>query len=439
MRMLGAPSIKLDRADAFGETTAMHRGSCLCQSVQYEIAGELGAFGYCHCTSCRKASGSAHAANAPVDRTRFRLVAGAEALREFESSPGKRRAFCSRCGSPIYAYLERSADVIRTRLGTLDTHFDRRPRAHTFVADKASWAPIDDELPQFPAWAPTSVLDQRGSRQPTSSERDAAADGYVFAQTETRSELERLRALESVFDPATRRTLLTCGLAAGWRCLEVGAGAGSIARWMRDQVGPTGRVVALDMDTRFLVGPEAAGLDVVEGDVRKAALEPASFDLVHARFVLIHLADWPRALDVVMAVLKPGGWLVLEEPDFSSARTFAGPEDLRRSFESVHRAIEAMFAARGMDHAFGTRIPRIVQERRLAATSIDHAAPIVPGGSPFARMMSMSTEQLARRYVETGLARPQDIEQYAAFTADPQCWATYHGTIRGVGRKPAEG
>jgi hypothetical protein len=145
----------------------MYEGSCLCRNVQYEIDGELGEFGYCHCTSCRKASGSAHAANAPVARAQFRLVSGADSLREFESSPGKLRAFCSRCGSPIYAYLTTSAEVLRIRLGTLDTPFEKAPTAHTWVSDKAPWDPIKgDGLPQFTQWAPRSVLHQRGSRQP---------------------------------------------------------------------------------------------------------------------------------------------------------------------------------------------------------------------------------------------------------------------------------
>jgi hypothetical protein len=122
--------------------------------VRYEIDGELGDFGYCHCTSCRKASGSAHSANAPVERARFRLVSGADTLREFESSPGKFRVFCSRCGSPIYAYVTAGDDRIRVRLGTLDTPFTKTPKVHTFVSDKAPWEPIDDDLPQFPERPP---------------------------------------------------------------------------------------------------------------------------------------------------------------------------------------------------------------------------------------------------------------------------------------------
>lgn len=144
----------------------MHRGSCLCGDVKYEVDGELGDFGYCHCKSCQKASGSAHAANCPVRRSDFRLIGGAERLREFESSPGKRRVFCSRCGSPIYAYLADDDATVRIRLGSLDTPFEKQPRAHTWVSERATWAPIADDVPQFPTWAARAVLEQKGSRQP---------------------------------------------------------------------------------------------------------------------------------------------------------------------------------------------------------------------------------------------------------------------------------
>ena len=144
----------------------MHKGSCLCGNINYEVTAELGDFGYCHCTSCRKASGSSHGANAPVARSDFHLSDALHALREYESSPGKFRAFCSRCGSPIYAYLVTTSDILRLRLGSLDTPFERQPLAHTFVLDKASWEPITDDIPQFPKWAPASVLRQAGSRQP---------------------------------------------------------------------------------------------------------------------------------------------------------------------------------------------------------------------------------------------------------------------------------
>jgi len=143
----------------------MHKGSCLCGSIQYEIDGELSDFGYCHCASCRKASGSAYGANIGAARTDLMLTDPNDYLKEFESSPGKVRAFCSNCGSPIFAYLRLSAEILRIRLGTIDTPLGKNAKAHTFVSDKADWDEIDSMLPQFKEWADKAVLIQLGSNQ----------------------------------------------------------------------------------------------------------------------------------------------------------------------------------------------------------------------------------------------------------------------------------
>src|SRR5262245_32992149 len=259
---------------------------------------------------------------------------------------------------------------------------------------------------------------------------------YVFEGTGHDSELDRLRLLESVFDPGSQRALLGTGLRAGMRCLEVGAGAGSVARWVSEVVGPTGRVAAIDINTRFLEEVRSANLDVHEADIRTVDLPPASFDVAHARFVFIHLAEWRAALEATLRLLKPGGHLVLEEPDFSASRALAGKAALRHSFDRVHLAIEAMFSARGMDHAFGLRLPALLQEHQLHVVALENDAPICQGGEPFARMMGMATRHLRDKDLATGWTTPQDIENYGRFSSEASCWAIYHGTIRAAARKP---
>ncbi len=258
---------------------------------------------------------------------------------------------------------------------------------------------------------------------------------YVFARTREQREFERLQAIERIFDPQTRRWLLATGLRRGWDCLEVGAGAGSVAKWMRERVGDSGRVVALDTARRFLSDLPANGVEVLKADVRTAPIEPGTFDLVHARFVLIHVAHWRTALNSMIKALRPGGWLVLEEPDFASARAIAGPDELRRAFENVNRAIEAMFSQRGLNYAFGARIPSLFQNQMFQNIRVQNSAPIERGGSPVASMMRLSTSQLREKYLATDFAGEKDIRLYEAFTCDPACWAIYHGTVRGVGCK----
>jgi len=261
---------------------------------------------------------------------------------------------------------------------------------------------------------------------------------YVFADTVARSELERLEVLQSVFDPDSRRLVGSTGLAPGWRCLEVGAGAGSIATWMAGEVGPSGEVVAVDTNTRFLRTSARPGLRVLEGDIRTVALEPGGFDLVHARFVLIHVAKWPAVLTAMLRALRPGGFLVLEEPDFSVARPTGGKDELRLAFERVHRAIESMFRRYGLDFAFGQRIPGLLAEGGLGSMRVESAAPVFQGGSAMARMMGLSARQLRDRYLATGQAQERDIDLYEAFSLDPTAWAIFQGTVRGLGQKPHE-
>lgn len=127
----------------------MLHGRCLCERVRFEIDGALGPLGFCHCSQCRRASGTAFSANADVRRADLRLTRGAELVREFESSPGAFRAFCGRCGSPVYKRFEAEPERLRVRLGLLEEDPGLRPRAHVFAADKAPWYPISDSLPQF--------------------------------------------------------------------------------------------------------------------------------------------------------------------------------------------------------------------------------------------------------------------------------------------------
>ena len=128
----------------------MLEGRCLCGKIEYEIDGEVGSIDYCHCSYCRRASGSAFASNATISRASFRLRSGDALMKEFESTPGKFRSFCSNCGSPIYARHTAAPEILRIRVGTLSSDPISRPCGHFDVDSKASWFTITDELPRSP-------------------------------------------------------------------------------------------------------------------------------------------------------------------------------------------------------------------------------------------------------------------------------------------------
>jgi len=140
----------------------MLRGGCLCGEIRYEIGAPLGPAILCHCSQCRRASGSAFAANASVRAEALTLTAGHHALAEIESSPGKTRTFCHHCGSPIYTTHTARPGVRRIRLGTLDPDATPIPPpvAHIWLASRAPWyaPPEADGLERFDEEPPAAYL-----------------------------------------------------------------------------------------------------------------------------------------------------------------------------------------------------------------------------------------------------------------------------------------
>jgi hypothetical protein len=128
-------------------------GGCLCGAVRYEASGLSGPIVHCHCRTCRKAHGAAFATTARVARRGFRWTHGAEAVRSYESSPGKRRHFCAQCGSHMMAEWQ-SEDEVILRLGTLDSDPGARPVAHIWTEQKAPWYDLEAALPAIPQGRP---------------------------------------------------------------------------------------------------------------------------------------------------------------------------------------------------------------------------------------------------------------------------------------------
>lgn len=155
----------------------MLTGGCLCGAVRFEIDGELGPITCCHCSRCRRASGSAFTAAASVDATCFRIVSGERLLREYESSPQNWRVFCLRCGSEVFGRHD-EYPVIRVRVGGLDDDPGHRVAAHMMMDSKAPWFEIGDVAEQFTELAPISYFlpDATMTRRsaPTSGRANAA-------------------------------------------------------------------------------------------------------------------------------------------------------------------------------------------------------------------------------------------------------------------------
>jgi len=126
-----------------------YTGSCLCGGVSFQIEGELQPIQVCHCQQCRKAHGGPFATVIPVATSAFRLVAGEQLLKSYESSPGKERVFCGQCGSPLFSRRPALPNVVRLRAGLINEPLNVGLAWHAYTGYKCNWWPIADEAPQY--------------------------------------------------------------------------------------------------------------------------------------------------------------------------------------------------------------------------------------------------------------------------------------------------
>lgn len=274
----------------------------------------------------------------------------------------------------------------------------------------------------------------------------ASDDGYLLDNRQTEAG-ERLSALASLFDPSTFRHLDALGIQPGWHCWEVGAGGPSVARWMAGRVGPSGSVLATDIDLSWL-GPDATGdsvgswggnapgFEVRRHDVVADDPPVGPFDVVHARLVLVHLAERQRALQHLVEVVRPGGWLLLEDADPAlqplTCIDEVGPEE--RLANALRRQFRVLLTQRGADIGFGRTLPRLLREAGLVDVAADAYFPV---GGPACTVLERATvEQVRDRLVAAGLATEPDIDRHLANIDSGRLDLATSPMISAWGRRP---
>jgi SAM-dependent methyltransferase len=261
----------------------------------------------------------------------------------------------------------------------------------------------------------------------TAGEALGREPGYrLAAEGRERAEDDRLDLLEQLFDPGSRhrRDLVQ----PGWRCLEIGAGRGSMVTWLAERVGPAGQVVATDIDCRYLARLDLPNLQVVRHNILEDPLDdlgPGTFDLVSARLVLFWLTGkQEKAIRQMAACVRPGGWLIDEEGDWG----LPGPVDpSHRLYAGYHHAFNGghWWASRGYDPFFGRKLPALFE--RCGLENIDHqaTASVVRGASPWARWWQQNLDVIRDWGLASGGSGEVAEEQHQALTApcsDPSVW-----------------
>lgn len=261
-----------------------------------------------------------------------------------------------------------------------------------------------------------------------------SGEGYLLDNRSTAAGA-RFAAFAELFDPSTFRHIAALGLAPGWRCWEVGAGGSSVVRHLAEQVGPGGRVLATDIDVSWAAGASGAGVEVRRHDVATEPPPEMGFDLVHARLVLVHVPDRAAALAHMVAALRPGGWLCIEDADPAlqplSCLEELGPDQALAN--RLRHGFRELLATRGADLAYGRTLPRLLREAGLADVGADAAFPVA---LPACAELEAATITLIRdQLLSHGVATEDEIARHLDNVAAGRLDLTQPPMITSWGRR----
>ena len=260
---------------------------------------------------------------------------------------------------------------------------------------------------------------------------------HYFAAEETANlEKNRLLILEQILDAQTIRLLEMIGVQKGWRCLEIGAGAGSIARWIAEKAGAEGKVVATDINPRFLFDIGESNLEVRQHDIQNDYLDTNQYDLVHSRALLMHLTNPEEALNKMVAALRPGGWLLVEDLDFAYILTtdLTNPS-AKPLVEFIKILWEEILKNGTADPYFGRKERCLVEKLGLENVGHDGWTRINRGGGLHAQFAIKTLRVASKPMIMQGILDPKGIEIIEDLYNDPDFYWPEYTLISAWGQK----
>jgi SAM-dependent methyltransferase len=262
------------------------------------------------------------------------------------------------------------------------------------------------------------------------------ADDEYLLDNKSAAAAPRLDALAAVFDPTTFRHVDALGIGEGWHCWEVGAGGPSVVRWLAQRVGPGGRVLATDIDVSWTESAAGRGVEVRRHDVARDPPPAESFDLVHARLVLVHVAERADALRSMVQALRPEGWMLVEDADpalqpLSSLDPRSVEEELANRLRTGFRAL---MGERGADLAYGRKLPGLLRGAGLVDVAADAYFPVAM--PECAALETTTIEAIRDQLVQHGIATAEEIDSHLANVAAGRLDLAQPPMISAWGRAP---
>ncbi|MFE2984817.1 class I SAM-dependent methyltransferase [Streptomyces sp. NPDC059262] len=272
------------------------------------------------------------------------------------------------------------------------------------------------------------------SAAPRGDMPDGSRYGEAVFRPEQAGEAERIDFGALTYDDITMARLRALGAGPGWRCLDIGAGTGTVSRRLLDEAGVES-VLAVDRDVRFLRARPVPGLDVLEADVTAPDLAPGRFRLVHARFVLMHLPEHDRLITALAELVAPGGVLVLSDAvDLTSDRTPDTPYNV-----AMRAMWQGLRATIGTDVSWVPSYPQLLRGAGLTDVGAEiHVPPLLPG-SPISRFWADTWERSRAAMLATGLVDDAAVDAAVRYLGSDECAALSAGMLTAWGWRPEEG
>jgi len=260
---------------------------------------------------------------------------------------------------------------------------------------------------------------------------------YFALNEKEESELKRLKLLEELYDTVTIRHLETTRVSEGWKCLEVGGGAGSTAKWLSERVGLSGKVVATDIELRFLRLMNIPNLEIRQHDITKDELEVTHYDLVHSRCLLEHLPGYKKALQRMAEAVRPGGWLVIEDLDQGALVSVSLADPSATLFGAILQAgRDFLQKSKTLDPFFGRKVRGLIEQLGFIDVGQEGYTYIVRGGDPSQRWSVATYQIMARSMVTAGLFSQEQSNGFFRQLLDPTFYYPASTLYAAWGRRP---
>jgi SAM-dependent methyltransferase len=264
---------------------------------------------------------------------------------------------------------------------------------------------------------------------------------YVLGSSQ--EERARLLYQASLFEREARWLLDQIGFGEGGRALDLGCGPLGILDLLAERAGPTGTVVGLDREPRMLAMARTSlaeraltGIELVEAGATATGLPRASFDLAHARLLLVNVPDPVAVVAEMAALVRPGGIVAVQDVDWISWTC----EPSHPAWDRLLAANRAVWAGNGMDVYIGRRLPALLRAAGLVDVGVKVRVPVWQSGDPYHTLLLTFTALHRERLIERGLLTPAEIEDLAAslraHLEAPGTITLYSLFVQAWGRRP---